>query len=172
MNARLIAATLVVLILLGLYWCTRSERRELIRNITAVPPRPCKVTLPNGSTPPATLNDTVNPTLDRSAFNHGNGDVWTSLPTDGTLRIFPRAARIDDTAHVKFPWWRRVPFTISGRRLDAPAPPLRANMGDGYGLPGFQPSELSFPSEGCWEISAKTDTATLTFVQRVVRTAP
>jgi hypothetical protein len=49
--------------------------------------------------------------------------------------------------------WDRVGITgtlqIEGRRLDAPAPPLRAHVPPGYGDTGFQVSTLIFPTEGC-----------------------
>ena len=65
----------------------------------------------------------------------------------------------------KLGWWRGVAgrLTISGRRLDAPAPPLRAVVPEGYGELGFQPSGPVFPTEGCWEVTGKVGTSTLSF---------
>lgn len=74
---------------------------------------------------------------------------------------------------MKFFWWRgegvRAPLTIEGRRLDAPAPALRAEIPEGYGLTGFQSSALLFPSEGCWEVTGEAGGARLTFVTLVVK---
>jgi len=51
---------------------------------------------------------------------------------------------------MKFGWWRTVPgrLHITGRRLDAAAPPLRADVPAGYGATGFQPSGVTFPRRG------------------------
>ena len=40
---------------------------------------------------------------------------------------------------------------------------------DGYGLTGFQASGITFPTEGCWEISGTVGSATLTFVTYVIK---
>jgi hypothetical protein len=55
---------------------------------------------------------------------------------------------------------------VTGRRLDAEAPPMQARLPCCY-PGGFQVSGLSFPTEGCWEISAKAGAHELTFVTRV-----
>jgi hypothetical protein len=72
---------------------------------------------------------------------------------------------------MKFGWWRGVSgqLSIQGRRLDGPAPPLRAEVPDGYGDTGFQASGVIFPTEGCWEITGQVGAARLTFVNFVIR---
>jgi hypothetical protein len=51
--------------------------------------------------------------------------------------------------------------------MDAEAPPLRAFLQD-YGLTGFQPSALVFPTEGCWQVTGRVANKTsLTFVTLV-----
>jgi hypothetical protein len=72
---------------------------------------------------------------------------------------------------MKFLWWRGVrgKLTIQGQRLDAPAPPLRADIPGGYGDTGFQATGLIFPTEGCWEVTGKVGESSLTFVTRVVK---
>jgi hypothetical protein len=62
------------------------------------------------------------------------------------------------------PWGTQL--TVSGRRLDAEAPPPTADIPCCYPT-GFQASGLTFPTEGCWEISAKAGNSQLTFVTRV-----
>jgi hypothetical protein len=77
----------------------------------------------------------------------------------------------DGSIRMKWPWWRGVRGTlkIQGRRLDGPAPPLRAEVNDAYGLSGFQPSDIYFPTEGCWEVTGSVGQTKLTFVTLVVK---
>lgn len=60
---------------------------------------------------------------------------------------------------MKFGWLRgaglRGKLNIFGKRLDASAPPLRANIPDGYGDTGFQATALIFPTEGCSEVTGE-----------------
>ena len=57
-------------------------------------------------------------------------------------------------------------LTISGRRLDSNAPPLKAWIPDGYRT-GFQVTGMTFPVGGCWEITARSGDHELRFVTRV-----
>ena len=79
----------------------------------------------------------------------------------------------DGSISWKFPWWRMVAghLTITGRRLDAPAPPLTSDAPNGYGNIGFQASGVTFPGEGCWQITGKTAHTSLTFVTFVIMKA-
>ena len=74
---------------------------------------------------------------------------------------------------MKFPWFRAAGLkgrlTVTGRRLDVAAPPLKAVIPNGYLDKGFQATGLIFPTEGCWEITGKVGDTTLTFVNRVIR---
>lgn len=73
--------------------------------------------------------------------------------------------------HAKVGWWRaRGQLTVSGRRLDRTAPPLRVTVPDGYGSRGFQPSGLEFPTPGCWRVTGRAGGAQLSFVVWVART--
>ncbi|HZD02845.1 MAG TPA: hypothetical protein VFA46_22445 [Actinomycetes bacterium] len=60
---------------------------------------------------------------------------------------------------------------ITGRRLDASAPPAQGSVPDGYGETGFQASGVTFPTEGCWQITGKVARTALTFVTFVVKQA-
>jgi hypothetical protein len=62
-------------------------------------------------------------------------------------------------------------LTIEARRLDGKAPPLRADIPDGYGDKGFQPSGIHFPTEGCWKVTGTVGNAKLTFVTLILRAA-
>ena len=120
--------------------------------------RRCAVTIPNGNTPPGEI---PTPT------HYGNGALWTVLSADGKVIV----DESPDSMSVKFPWWRGVrgKLTIVGRRLDAPAPALRASIPEGYGDSGFQASGVTFPTEGCWEVTGKVGHSTLKFVTLVIR---
>ena len=75
----------------------------------------------------------------------------------------------DGSIWVKLGWWRgiRGRLTIRGRRLDAPAPPVVAEVPDGYGDRGFVPSGLRFPSAGCWRVTGALGRARVGFVVKV-----
>ena len=74
---------------------------------------------------------------------------------------------------MKFPWWRGKgavgALRIEGKRLDGHAPPLQADIPEGYGETGFQATGLIFPSEGCWQVTARAGQAELTIVTLVVK---
>src|SRR5436190_5285819 len=117
----------------------------------------CSPTIPNGSPPPGETG----PTPD----DHGNGKLWTSFPHTGTLD-WPGFVQPEGWLAVKFPWWRAVTgaLRITGRRVDAEAPPLAAYIPAGYGPTGFQASGVLFPTRGCWEVTGHAGKASLTFV--------
>ena len=122
----------------------------------------CPLTTPNGSTPP---NARPSPS------HHGNGTLWVDLWSENKILIEPKQVEVDGSIGVKFGWYRqaRGQLTIEGRRLDTPAPPLQADILEGYGESGFQASGILFPSEGCWEITGRVGDATLTFVTLVIK---
>lgn len=127
----------------------------------------CPTTLPNGRTPPGE-------TATRS--HHGNGELFTALWPEGEITFHPSGPgeiRPDGSLAMKFPWWRgegiRGPIEVSGRRLDRRGSGVTAEMPAGYGDTGFQASALVFPSEGCWEVTARVGDAELSFVVEVLR---
>jgi hypothetical protein len=78
----------------------------------------------------------------------------------------------DGSIRTKLGWWRGRPgeLVITGRRLDAPAPPLLAHSSSiGYGPRGFQPSGLIFPTVGCWKVTGTLPRAKLVFVVKVTK---
>jgi hypothetical protein len=102
----------------------------------------------------------------------GNDDLWVGgLGDDGVIVASSRMVAADGMIGWKFGWWRirRGTLTISGRRLDAEAPPARGEVPEGYGGSGFQASGVDFPTEGCWEVTGSLDGSTLTFVTFVLR---
>jgi hypothetical protein len=117
--------------------------------------RKCKVTKPNGKTPPG---ESPSPSF------HGGDGLWISLWRDTPSK--PDDVLEDGSLSMKFPWWRGVDgkLTIEGRRLDGAARPLRSDIPDGYGDTGFQPTALIFPTEGCWEVVGRVGDKSLKFV--------
>ena len=99
--------------------------------------------------------------------------LTTTLPPGGVLSR-PRAD--DGSIGTKLGW---TPFgfgserelTIAGKRLDAPAPPLRV-LGVNWGYSstgrGSWATAVAFPSEGCWRITATVAGVRLSYVTRVV----
>jgi hypothetical protein len=130
----------------------------------------CPVTVPNGRHPPK-----------NAGFNHGNSSLWVALWPHGKLLagMFPDGSsradiRPDGSIDAKLGWWHDVPgkLTIRGQRLDAPGPPLRADIPQGYGVSGFQATGVIFPTEGCWRVTGRAGEATLSFVTLVVKRQP
>jgi hypothetical protein len=127
--------------------------------------RACRVTLPNGNTPPGESP---------SRNDHGNGVLWTLLWPDGKLMATPQFVR-DGSIRMKFPWWggRGVNgrLKVTGHRLDRAARPLRATVRRGYtSAPRFWASRIIFPTEGCWKITGRTANARLSFVTLALKT--
>jgi hypothetical protein len=115
----------------------------------------------------------------RDGFNYGNARLRAHLNwKDGRLRagILPDGGSVatineDGSMWAKQGWWRglRGVLGVTGRRLDAPAPPLRADIRGGYGAQGFIPVGLTFPTVGCWRVTGKLGNARLTYVVRVTK---
>lgn len=80
---------------------------------------------------------------------HGNGYLWAG----------PVVAYFGNwyAGGMKVAWYRVTSgvLAITGRRTDASAAPLKTSIPCCYGLSGFQPVGMDFPSEGCWEVSGK-----------------
>jgi hypothetical protein len=104
--------------------------------------------------------------------SYGNGKLWVGgLWPNGVINADPSFVEKDGAVGMKFGWWRAVAgdLTVTGRRLDGPAPPARGVVPDGYGQSGFQASGVYFPTEGCWEITGEVGTTSLTFVTFVIK---
>ena len=134
-------------------------------NAVVLEPTTCTVTRPNGQ---GTFLEGMAPDL------HGNALMSTGLWPDGTVVFKPGGPGFvtgDGALGMKWGWRRGVrgQLRIEGRRLDESAPPLRADIPAGYGDFGFQSSALIFPTPGCWEVTGRVGTASLTFVTLVQR---
>jgi hypothetical protein len=147
---------------------------------TRFPARP--VTMAGARHCPVTIGHPVPPTkpwrgqLFGWSSAYGNGSLWVgALWPHGVVIIRPGNVNPDGQMGMKFGWYRltRGYLTITGRRLDAPAPPLTQalpnGIDNGYGNIGFQASGVTFPSEGCWQVTGRVGRAALTFVTFVIK---
>jgi hypothetical protein len=127
----------------------------------------CAVTSPNDV---GILGQTERGSYGNGRLSVGPFGLWP----DGTVVFRPGGpgfVTADGSLGMKFGWRRGVRgrLTIEGRRLDAPAPPLRAEVSHGYDDFGFQATYLIFPAPGCWEVTGSVADTRLTFVTRVVK---
>jgi hypothetical protein len=125
----------------------------------------CRVTLANHSIPPG---EEHSPGARRAPY-YGNGRLWTVLWPRGVVVARPRDVTPNGFISMKFPWWRGVrgDLKITGRRLDAYAPRLRAHIPSGYGAIGFQSTAIISPTKGCWQVTGHVGGVRLTFVTLV-----
>jgi hypothetical protein len=119
-----------------------------------IPKLPCPVTLANGSTPP----------LESPEPGHfGNGELWTRLWDDGTVRFVPGGpGEILDAGRMVmgFEWWwaGTGSLVIDGRRLDPGPPRIRALISGDYGDSGFQPVSITSRPKGAGRSPARSGT--------------
>lgn len=124
----------------------------------------CPVTQPNGNVPPYE---------EPWSLWYGDGQMWTYLWPESTITIGPDRIQDDGKLAVRLVWWRNPgeELTIRGRRLDADAPPLEAEIPKWDRESPGQRSDIFFPSAGCWEVTGQVGDHELTFVTRVVQVA-
>ena len=112
------------------------------------------------------------------SFWFGTEKLWTILPADGTWKGLPHYEDTDPAFRNKLFWWHAgydwrtddpPNLTVTGRRLDASAPPLttdeHANNGwtDDSHHP-FMVAGIFIPTLGCWAITGDYKGDRLTFV--------
>jgi hypothetical protein len=104
---------------------------------------------------------------------HGNGSLWVGgLWPHGVIVMTGDDVGPDGRLGMKFGWYRLTNgyLKITGRRLDAQAPPASGVTFPGsYGQTGFNASGVIFPTEGCWQVTGRVGRVTLTFVTFVVK---
>lgn len=110
----------------------------------------CTVTKPNGQAPLGQPH---------GSETYGNDALSTTLFPNGVVEFRsggPGFALPDGSLKMKFPWWRKDEATleITGRRLDATAPPLRAEIGRSSDV-HMVPTYIIFPTTGCWEVTGR-----------------
>jgi hypothetical protein len=164
--------------LIGLLTCALLAITAISAGRAAYPATPspvatpfdCPVIQPSGKQPPEIANLGGMDGL-------GNDALWVSLvmwsERPGIVEV-PNDDHLlpDGTVQdLKWAWYRyeRGVLTIEGRRLDKHAQPLRAWIPEGYGDTGFQVSGITFPADGCWEITGHLgDSNSVTIVVQVI----
>ena len=144
----------IVLFLFMLVACTGSSTAEKPHAKNS-----CSLTEPQWVKRPedAAIND---PPAYRYYFVNEDSSIWASA---WQAKDEANPFRAGEEGN-KVGWFRPAgaELVITGRRLDAEAPPLEAEAGC-YPT-RFQASGLYFPTEGCWEVSAQADDRKLSFV--------
>ncbi|MBA3943429.1 MAG: hypothetical protein H0X37_02570 [Herpetosiphonaceae bacterium] len=110
------------------------------------------------------------PSLDPHDFWYGTGELWTNLPKDDVWGQLPH----EDAGFTQKVFWYQdfdkpeSGLTVTGRRLDAAAPPLLVSPTiDGGGFLGATLTGVDFPTLGCWEITGHLKGHDLRFVVEV-----
>ena len=119
----------------------------------------CDLTEPAWEVPPE------DPAVSGSAaygyyYLNDNRSIWASAWWYGQEADYLRASE----EGIKVGWFRPAgaDLEISGQRMDATAPPLESHIPCCYPT-RFQATGLYFPSEGCWQVTAKAEDQVLTF---------
>lgn len=175
-------ATAVLIVCIGIATVnarnTSAITQATLAGITILPddpPKTCPITTPPAHpfVLPAPYSSAK---IDSHSFWFGTEKLWTFLPANGTWRGLSHYTPDDPTFRQKLFWWRQgydvrkepqPKLTITGRRLDASAPPLladRANNGWVQPDQPFMVVGINFPTLGCWEIKGRYQEDELTFV--------
>ena len=106
-------------------------------------------------------------------FWHGTKSLWTAIPGDGVWAALPHNP---EGYSQKIFWWREgyviteepePGLTVTGRRLDGPAPPLMAWPATNAFAADIQSAMLvgvDFPTLGCWEVTGRYQDHELSFI--------
>jgi hypothetical protein len=132
----------------------------------------CPVTQPpeQSFTPPPPYSPSAPGT---GNFWYGTNLLWTVVPSDGTWSGLPLNP---DGYTQKVLWWREgyswtedptPELAVTGKRLDAPAPPLNVSRPTNAFAESIQSAMMvgvDFPTLGCWEITGSVVDQALSFV--------
>jgi hypothetical protein len=149
------------------------------------PPDSCPVTKPPWMAfiPPSPYPTEVS----ADSFWFGTEKLWTELLVDGTWKGLPvwtaaeQGKNEDDSYRPTGPafrnklvWWHEGydwrtddPLTVTGKRLDAPAPPLYGRASNGWTNDSHHPfmvAGIFIPTVGCWQITGDYKGDRLSFV--------
>jgi len=157
MRTGLVVKSLVAVVCVGMMLPAVDGRAQGTPSANPNTAEVCPVTLPG----PEVYN----------VGNYGNDALATDLRPGGVIVVTPGSSSPANGPYFdKFIWFRLTPgeFTITGRRLDAPAPPLTADIPGHFGTHGFIPVGVNFPTSGCWEVTGHIASESLTFVTIVI----
>ena len=146
--------SLVLVLMLGLATCANPW------DVKGNTPSACLLTQPLWDKPPED-SAVLNPPAYADYFVNQDRSVWASASwaVDGDDR------RNVSKEWIKVGWFRPAgaELIVTGQRLDGEAPPLEVEASCCYPT-RFQASGLYFPTEGCWEITAKAADKELSFM--------
>jgi hypothetical protein len=109
-------------------------------------------------------------------FWFGTDRLWTILPRDGMWLGLRHYSPTTPGFRQKIFWWSKgydwlldptPSLTVTGKRLDGPAPPFfipQATNGYNEGLESFMLVGADIPAYGCWEITGRFKKKELKFV--------
>ncbi|MDQ3693422.1 MAG: hypothetical protein M3464_07325 [Chloroflexota bacterium] len=117
-------------------------------------------------TPPV-LADPPEPEQPAGMARDPLGLAWWYISGDGLPWVGAEPYR--ETGGAKVLWLKPIgaTLTVTGHPLDAGSPTLTAHVPDGYSG-DYQASGISFPTAGCWEVTARADNSALRFVTYIV----
>jgi hypothetical protein len=116
--------------------------------------------------------------LPADSFWFGTENLWTFLRMDGTWKGLLHSRPADSTFRNKLLWWHEgydwrtdnpSNLSVTGRRLDAPAPLLATDEHANAGWTNdqnhaFMVAGIFIPTPGCWQITGDYKGDRLTFV--------
>jgi hypothetical protein len=103
----------------------------------------------------------------------GTNRLWTAPPAGGVWRELGPYTPTSPTFRQKTQWWRqgydyrtepKPKLKVTGKRLDAPALPLMAEVSSVSGSQHSMMVGMNFPTLGCWEITGQYEDDDLTFI--------
>jgi hypothetical protein len=180
----------IAVTLIGLTFTSSAAEQRAAKIATQnIPPANCRVTLPeNGSfAPPAPFPSdpesdhplSWGPPTGSKRFWFGTAKLWTVLPVDGVWRALTFSAEGDYAYFNKHPWFHQAfpkdhgTLTITGKRLDGPAPSFTETeeinaWGRGKtGIEGLM-GGISIPVFGCWLVTGRYKDEEISFTVWVV----
>jgi hypothetical protein len=180
----------IAVTLIGLTFTSSAAEQPAEKIATQnIPPASCQVTLPgNGSfTPPAPFPSdpesdhplSWGPPTGSKRFWFGTAKLWTVLPVDGVWRALGFSAEGDYAYFNKLPWFHQAfpkdhgPLTITGKRLNGPAPSF-TEMEEinswGRGKTGVEEvmGGITMPVFGCWLVTGHYKDEEISFTVWVV----
>ena len=135
------------------------------------PPANCPITVPQNPlfVPPAPYDSMGF----AGEFWYGSSSLWTAVRENGIWEALPHNP---EGYTQKVFWWRdgyvwteepQPALTVTGARLDAPAPPLHVSEATNASASDIGSAMLvgvDFPTLGCWRITGNYGDAELSFV--------